>query len=90
MTNYFPPSPFGTTIIGADQLDLLLHMTLAVSNFSICLLPIGNSSWQLGMVFEIQVQRCLCQLSFLWEETFLWMFHLLQTEKCICSGVHQI
>ena len=35
MTNIFPLSPFGTTIIGADQLDLLLQMTFAVSNFSI-------------------------------------------------------
>ena len=35
MTNYFPPSPLGTTIVGNDQLDLLLWMTFAVSNFSI-------------------------------------------------------
>ena len=35
MTRHFPPSPFGTTIMGADQLDLLLRMTFAVSSFSI-------------------------------------------------------
>ena len=46
MTNHFPPSPFGTTIIGADQLDLLLWITFAVSNFSFLLLPIGSSSWK--------------------------------------------
>ena len=44
MTNHFPPSPFGTTIMGADQLDLLLQMTFAVSSFSISSLPIGSSS----------------------------------------------
>ena len=35
MNNHLPPSPFGITIMGADQLDLLLQMTYAVSNFSI-------------------------------------------------------
>ena len=35
ITKCFPPSPFGTTMIGADQLDLLLQMTFAVSYFSI-------------------------------------------------------
>ena len=35
MTDCFPPSPFGTTIMGADQLDLLLWMTFTVSSFSI-------------------------------------------------------
>ena len=34
MTNHFPPSPFGTTIMGADHLDLLLQMTFAVNSFS--------------------------------------------------------
>ena len=44
--------------MGADQLDLLLHMTLALSSL-FCPLPIGSSSWQLGMAFKIQAQRCL-------------------------------
>ena len=35
ITNLLPPSPLGTTIIGADQLDLLLQMTFAVSSFLI-------------------------------------------------------
>ena len=35
MTNCLPPLPFGTTIIGADQLDLLLHITFAVRSYSI-------------------------------------------------------
>ena len=35
MTRHFPPSPFGTTIMGADQLDQLAHITFAVRSLLI-------------------------------------------------------
>ena len=42
MHNLFPPSPFGTTTIGADQLESLSLITPASSNLSISAL---TQSW---------------------------------------------
>ena len=39
MTSHFPPSPFGTTIMGVDQLDWLSHITFAVRSLLIFLNP---------------------------------------------------
>ena len=50
--------------MGTDQLYLQLCMTFAVSSFSICPLPIGNSSWQLGMAFEIQFRGACVNVIF--------------------------
>ena len=35
ITKHFPLFPFGTTMMGANQLDQLPHITFAVSSFSI-------------------------------------------------------
>ena len=35
MTRHFPPLPLGTTIMGADQLDWLPHITFAVMSLLI-------------------------------------------------------
>ena len=57
MANCFPP-PFGTTIIGTDQLDLLLHMTFAVRSFSILsfthwyfFIAIGHGFWDTDAMY---------------------------------------
>ena len=56
MTNHFPLSPFGTTIMGADQLGLLMQMTFTVSSFSISSLThlqfsiaTGYGFWDAGL-----------------------------------------
>ena len=35
ITKHFPPSPLGTTMMGAHQLEWLVQITFAASNFSI-------------------------------------------------------
>ena len=69
MTNHFPPSSLGAMIIGADQLDLLLWMTLAASNFSVSSFTTDNFSWQWDKASGIQDWNFQCQLSFLLRES---------------------
>ena len=35
MTRHFPPSPLGTAMMGADQLDQLPHITVAIESLFI-------------------------------------------------------
>ena len=60
MTNCSPLSHLGTTMIGIDQLDLLLHITLAIRSFSISsfthwwfLIAIRYGFWDTGSVLPV-------------------------------------
>ena len=51
ITKHFPPSLFGTSIMGADQLDQLPHIILWQGASLFYPSPIGSVSWRLGRVF---------------------------------------
>ena len=57
-----PPSPFGTTMIGANQLEWLFLITPASKNLSISL-PTGSVSLHWGRVSVKLDPNLLCQLT---------------------------
>ena len=89
MTRCFPPSPLGKTVMGADQLDWLPHITFAIRSL-FHPWPICSVSSLLGMAFVILVQRFQYLLSSLSKVWFQWQFHLRQTESCNPLAVPQV
>ena len=62
ITKHFPPSPFGTTMMAADQLDLLPHITFAVRSLLIsslthlwCFIAIGYGFCETGLEFLVSI-----------------------------------
>ena len=81
MTRHFPPSPFGTTMMGADQLDCLLSITFCNRSLLISSLnPFVMFHSLLDKDFVKLVENhwyLLLSWSVLWSQ---WWFHPEQTK----------